>query len=370
MKKKYVIILVSIFIIGFGVNKLFFDNSSSVEENIKEVEEVPKNLLSMMLETKATSGEYEMTTRSSWPTMKDGYLFNSTLSNCENGSKLRWDDENNSVVMQTSVSDKCYVYFDKLVPPVVVDVEVNQTLGSYVPLIKTYVESQYEIETYNYTLKSSSSSEYNIISNLPYIWLGYGKKDTSIFDDYELSKIYLYDSSLGTSGIYDIFVYVKDIYNQISDTYETSENLKLCFVAGTKVQTSNGLVNIEDIKIGDYVYTINENTKEKELKQVINTITSSSKITYEITADATVVEPSPRHPFYVMDKGWIRAYNLKEEDMVLTTHGFVEIESIKVRYHEKNITTYNLTIEDNHNFLITDNEFLVHNAGSLSSTGS
>ena len=39
-----------------------------------------KNTLSMMLETEAGSGNYEMTTQSGWPT--DGYTFNSTL----------WDD--------------------------------------------------------------------------------------------------------------------------------------------------------------------------------------------------------------------------------------------------------------------------------------
>ena len=44
----------------------------------------------MMLETEAGSGNYEMSTASSWPT--EGYVFNSTLSKCENGGELSWDD--------------------------------------------------------------------------------------------------------------------------------------------------------------------------------------------------------------------------------------------------------------------------------------
>ena len=70
--------------------------------------------ISMMIETKAGSGNYEVSTSSEWPT--DGYMFNANLSKCENGGELSWNDETKSVVLTTGVSDKCYVYFD-IVPP-------------------------------------------------------------------------------------------------------------------------------------------------------------------------------------------------------------------------------------------------------------
>ncbi len=66
--------------------------------------------IAMMLETSAGSGNYEMTTRSEWPT--EGYVFNTNLSKCENGSELSWDNENKNVLMSGNKSDKCYVYFD------------------------------------------------------------------------------------------------------------------------------------------------------------------------------------------------------------------------------------------------------------------
>ena len=66
--------------------------------------------IAMMLETSAGSGNYEMTTRSEWPT--EGYVFNVNLSKCENGSELSWDNENKNVLMSGNKSDKCYVYFD------------------------------------------------------------------------------------------------------------------------------------------------------------------------------------------------------------------------------------------------------------------
>ena len=73
--------------------------------------------IAMMLETSASSGNYEMTTRSEWPT--EGYVFNANLSKCESGSELSWDNENKKVLMSGNKSDKCYVYFDVYVKPTI-----------------------------------------------------------------------------------------------------------------------------------------------------------------------------------------------------------------------------------------------------------
>ena len=41
-----------------------------------------------------------------------------------------------------------------------------------------------------------------------------------------------------------------------------------CFIEGTLVLTSIGLIKIEDIKVGDEVLSYNEETNKKELKKV------------------------------------------------------------------------------------------------------
>ena len=41
-----------------------------------------------------------------------------------------------------------------------------------------------------------------------------------------------------------------------------------CFIEGTLILTLIGLVKIEDIKVGDEVYSYNEETNKKELKKV------------------------------------------------------------------------------------------------------
>ena len=107
--KKIILSIISIFII---ITILVIDNSKVINKEDNNKIKVNNNLLSMMLETKAGSGKYEMTTSSSWPT--DGYVFNSELSKCENGSTLSWDDANKQVVFNGNVTDKCYVFFDKV----------------------------------------------------------------------------------------------------------------------------------------------------------------------------------------------------------------------------------------------------------------
>lgn len=112
MKRRYILGLLLIISGYFIVDNLLVSNkeNDSVETDVNYVKH--ENALSMMLETESGSGEYTLETRSSWPTQDDGYIFNSTLSKCENGSKLSWDNDNNAVIMTGNVSDKCYVYFD------------------------------------------------------------------------------------------------------------------------------------------------------------------------------------------------------------------------------------------------------------------
>ena len=107
MKKKKVIIpiiggivILSVFLI------IYFNNKNPVlkEENTKS------ELFSYMIETSAGSGDYEMATDNKWP--GEGYVFNESLSGCENGSKLTWNDETKSVTLKANISDKCYLYFD------------------------------------------------------------------------------------------------------------------------------------------------------------------------------------------------------------------------------------------------------------------
>ena len=145
MKKIYkkIILALLIFSAGFGSSFLLPIRKNIVLE--EPGQRVIKNYdtISMMLETEANSGNYEMTTRSEWPT--EGYVFNSELSKCEHGSELSWDDTNKRVVMSGNVSDKCYVYFDKVL-----------TLATYVKSQYTGIQGENGIYYHDSTLTNGA----------------------------------------------------------------------------------------------------------------------------------------------------------------------------------------------------------------------
>ena len=160
---------------------------------------------------------------------------------------------------------------------------------------------------------------------------------------------------------YQVVAYTDD--NRKID--ETSVSYVYCFVKGTKVKTENGFKNIEDIKIGDKVYSYNLNNNSLELKKVLNTIKSNTIDTYKVTIGGKTVEMSPKHHLYIIDKGWVRAYNLNVNDKLLDVNGKqITISKIEYKKYDSPIDTYNLTIEGNNNYFVTDIQVLVHNAPS------
>ena len=138
----------------------------------------------------------------------------------------------------------------------------------------------------------------------------------------------------------------------------------VCFVAGTKVLTEKGLVNIEDVKAGMKVYSYNENTKEKELKNVlvttINHVDSNMAI---VTVNGEVIESTETHDFYTVNKGWIDAKDLDVGDVLLNSDNEeIFVESIEIDEFDGNLTTvYNFEVEDNHNYYVGEENVLVHN---------
>lgn len=147
---------ISFFLAKESKEKDIFKEESS---NIKK-KDTHLNSVSMMLETKANSGNYEMTTRDSWPT--EGYIFNSELSKCENGGELSWDNEKKVVLMSGNVSDKCYVYFDKVViKPVIKNVSFDIYFGSW-GIKSMDIDTVRPISRYYIKVKNDSFTEFSI----------------------------------------------------------------------------------------------------------------------------------------------------------------------------------------------------------------
>ena len=119
--KKIIFGLVFIFLLVVTFD-IYLNKNNTVTLSNESVDDHTK-LISMMLETEASSGTYEVSSLTAWPS--DGYIFNSELSKCENGSTLSWNETNKQVVFSGNITDKCYVYFDVYNPPKVLSEVCN-----------------------------------------------------------------------------------------------------------------------------------------------------------------------------------------------------------------------------------------------------
>lgn len=129
MNRKKIIVLISCVFVTCLVIIFAYNKSFNKNKHIEEIKENSSNkipdMVSIMLETGIDTNKYELSSSNEYPTSK--YEFNSVKSKCENGGTLTWNDTTNKLVLKTSISDKCYAYFDVLPPDVAVNISNRPT---------------------------------------------------------------------------------------------------------------------------------------------------------------------------------------------------------------------------------------------------
>ena len=130
MNRKKIIVLISCVFVTCLVIIFAYNKSFNKNKHIEEIKENSSNkvpdMVSIMLETGVDTNKYELSSSNEYPTSK--YEFNSVKSGCENGGTLTWNDTTNKLVLKTSISDKCYAYFDVLPPDVAVNISNRPTI--------------------------------------------------------------------------------------------------------------------------------------------------------------------------------------------------------------------------------------------------
>lgn len=141
-----------------------------------------------------------------------------------------------------------------------------------------------------------------------------------------------------------------------------------CFAEGTPVMICDeGRVaykSIEDIRVGDLVYSYDFKTNTAEARRVLETYVKSSENLVKIYTGNDCIVTTPEHPFFDNEHDvWIEAGELTAGSSALTIEGkTVYIDDVEVVSSlEKSVTVYNLSVEDNHNYFVGTYGVLVHN---------
>ena len=220
-----------------------FYDATNIEDTPTNEKNQNNNMLSMMLETDSGSGQYEMTSLSSWPT--DGYVFNSELSKCENGSKLRWDETNKQVVFSGTITDKCYVYFDIISSVALADYVMSQYTGTQGENNIYYHDANLTNGAGDNSYRYAGANPNNYVcfgtnestcptDNLYRIIGVFGDKVKLIKSDYANSNL------LGTDGDYSADTFTKSSYSTYKGELTTINRYYWNCKNNTSINNGNG----------------------------------------------------------------------------------------------------------------------------------
>lgn len=164
-----------------------------------------------------------------------------------------------------------------------------------------------------------------------------------------------------------------------------------CFLAGTKIDTPNGDVNIEDLKAGDVIFSY-DIKKERKVTKVVSAVdhrhtvgshkdsclnlgyTHAGVFDIIVNGKSLNLHFTPEHPFLTKE-GWKSLYPLTNQepwfseqkevkylgvgDEILVDGQWAKIEDFKFIVTNESAPVYNLTVEGTHTYIA--NKTVVHN---------
>ncbi len=135
-----------------------------------------------------------------------------------------------------------------------------------------------------------------------------------------------------------------------------------CFVAGTLIKTDKGNKTIEEISVGDMVYSYNPLTGDTGYKKVRRLYIHDAYSLTKLTIAGEEVIATDNHPFYVEGYGFERADEVIVGDQLQKADGSpVKVEKTELIHSEFPVKVYNLEVEDWHTYYVMDEGVLVHN---------
>ncbi len=261
------------------------DNNVNIMQNInKDSQVINTNMLTLMYETNAGSGIYEETKDTTWP--EEGYIFNDTLSGCENGGELDYNSQNNTVNLLSNSSDRCYVYFDKYDGVWIDNIDVTNITGSSITLNVSATSENGSITTYYYSL--NDSEEYIPSTNNVIII-----KDLIQLTKYTIS-VYAEDSVGKRSNIYELEVTTTDatgpVITNVTTTNITMNSISVAVQIESPVEVTRYYYSIDNgnsFYLGGSTHTFSGLTGETDYNILVYVIDTEGKASTEYSLSST-----------------------------------------------------------------------------------
>ncbi|AZB26252.1 DUF4280 domain-containing protein [Chryseobacterium bernardetii] len=152
----------------------------------------------------------------------------------------------------------------------------------------------------------------------------------------------------------------------VAKTWDDLAKLKHCFPAGTlvKIDENSGYAAIETISVGDYVTAFDQDKHTEVLKQVTGVYVNHTESLCRLYIGDEIIESTSAHRFWSLTHNdWINAEDIESGNLLMDATG----KSVIVEKTEKiagNFKTYNLEVDEVHNYFVSSLDILVHNGKS------
>ena len=167
-------------------------------------------------------------------------------------------------------------------------------------------------------------------------------------------------NNIGTGKILITATYQTGESTSLGQAFEVTQGGEVCFTGDTPILTLSGLVNIQDLKIGDKVISYNEETKQNEEKAITNIKSHEEYDLYYIITYTDTVKCTYDHPFYVKDKGKVLSRNLRAGNILIDKDGNERrIQSIAYSIEDTE-TVYDIAVEGNNTYYVGKDSILVY----------
>jgi hypothetical protein len=133
-----------------------------------------------------------------------------------------------------------------------------------------------------------------------------------------------------------------------------------CFLGGTPIDTPNGSKRLEELVVGDSVWSGNQAGVEPVQVVALHAAAATNLVCLEVNNEQ--IWCTGEHPFWVCDQGWMPAKKLQRGYILVTADGApVPVTRVGLEPANGPTKVYNLSVAGTHTFFVGKSRILVHN---------